>query len=78
MSFLLPGLFGFSDEPKPSTEIPSADESQTLSPAGVMYSNLLQLRNHVETEKLEITVLKQLVQRLQGDCSLATPSGISF
>ena len=38
-----------------------------------MYSTLLQLRTHVETEKLERTTLKQLVQRLQIDFALLQP-----
>ena len=38
-----------------------------------MYSTFLLLRAHVETEKLERTVLKQLVQRLQGDFDLLQP-----
>ena len=37
------------------------------------YSTLLQLRTHVETEKLERTTLKQLVQRLQRDFALLQP-----
>ena len=38
-----------------------------------MYSTLLQLRTHVETEKLERTTLKQLVQRLLKDFALLQP-----
>ena len=38
-----------------------------------MYSTLLQLRTHVETEKLERTTLKHLVQRLQSDFALLQP-----
>ena len=38
-----------------------------------MYSTLLQLRTHVETEKLKRTTLKQLVQRLQRDFALLQP-----
>ena len=38
-----------------------------------MCSTLLQLRTHVETEKLEQTTLKQLVQRLQRDFALLQP-----
>ena len=41
--------------------------------AGAMYSTLLQMRTHVETEKLERTTLKQLVQRLQRDFALLQP-----
>ena len=37
------------------------------------YSTLLQLRKHVETEKLERTKLKQLVRRLQRDFALLQP-----
>ena len=43
------------------------DGNSILSPAGAMYSILLQLRTHVETEKLERTTLKQLIQRLLRD-----------
>ena len=67
MSYWLPGLLGVPDEPTPSTQFPSADESHILSPAEAMYSTLLQLYNHVETEKLERSVLKQMIQSLQGD-----------
>ena len=35
-----------------------------------MYSTLLQLRNHVETEKLNETIIKQLVRLLQEDVAL--------
>ena len=38
-----------------------------------MYSTLLRLRAHVETEKLERTTLKQLVQRLQKYFALLRP-----
>ena len=38
-----------------------------------MYLTLLQLRTHVETEKLERTTLKQLVRRLQRDFALLQP-----
>ena len=38
-----------------------------------MYSTLLQLCTHAETEKLERTTLKQLVQRLQRDFALPRP-----
>ena len=38
-----------------------------------MYSTLMPLRTHVETEKLERTTLKQLVQRLQRDFALLQP-----
>ena len=49
------------------------DANPTLSPAGVMYSTLIQLRTHVETENLERTTFKQLVQRLQRDFALLQP-----
>ena len=49
------------------------DVNPTLSPAGVMYSTLIQLRTHVETENLERTTFKQLVQRLQRDFALLQP-----
>ena len=38
-----------------------------------MYSTLLQLRNHVETEQLERTFLEQLVQRVQKHFALLQP-----
>ena len=38
-----------------------------------MCSTLLQLHSHVETEKLERTTLKQLVQRFQRDFALLRP-----
>ena len=65
MNYLFPGSFGLPEEPTPSAQVFSTDGSPTISCAGAMYSTLLQLRAHVETEKLERTVLKQLVQRLQ-------------
>ena len=33
----------------------------------------MQIRNHVETDKLENTILKQLVQHLQRDFALLQP-----
>ena len=74
MNYLFFGLFGLPEEPTP---VPSAEGSPTLSPAGVMYSSLQKLRDHVETEKLEKTTLKQLVQRLKGLRSSATPDRIT-
>ena len=74
MSFLFPGSFGLSEEPTSSAQVPPIDENPTLSPAGVMYSTLLQLRTHVKTKKLERTPLKkQLVQRPQRDFALLQP-----
>ena len=73
MSYLFPGLFGLPYVPTPSTPVPSADASPTLSPAGVMSSTSLQFRNIVETEKLERTILKHLVQRLKKDFALLQP-----
>ena len=70
MSYLFSGLFGLPEETTPSTQVLSTDGSQTLSPAGAKYSTLLQLLAHVEIEKLERTVLKQLVHRLQTDFAL--------
>ena len=70
ISYILPSLIGLFDEPTPSTQAPSADGSQLLSPAGVMYSTLEQLRKDVEDETLEGTFLEQLVQRLQRDSIL--------
>ena len=73
MSFLFPGSFGLLEEPTSPTQAPPTDGNPMLSPAGVMYSILLQLRTQVETEKLERTTLKQLVQRLQRDFALLKP-----
>ena len=70
MSYLFFGLFGLPEEPTP---VLSAEGSPTLSPAGVMYTILQQLCDHVETEKLEKTTLQQLVQRLQRDFALLLP-----
>ena len=70
MNYLLPEFLGLPEEPTSSIQAPPTDGNSTLSPAGVMYSTLLQLRTHVETEKLELTTLKQLVQRLQRDFAL--------
>ena len=67
MNYLLSGLFGISDKPTHYTQLPSAEGSQTLPPAVVMYSTSLQLRNHVETENVERTTLRQIVQRLLRD-----------
>ena len=73
MSYLFPGFFGVPEEPTSSTQVPSTDGSPTFSPAGAMYSTLLQLRSHVETEKLERTTIKQLGHRLQRDFALLLP-----
>ena len=73
MNYLFPGCFGISEEStSPAQETP-IDETPILSSAGAMYSTLLQLRSHVETEKLERTTLKRLVQRLQRDFALLRP-----
>ena len=73
MNYLVPGSFGLSEKPIPPAQATPVDETPMLSPAGVMYSTLLQLRSHVETEQLERTTLKQLVQRLQRDFALLQP-----
>ena len=70
MNYLLPEFLGLLEEPTSSIQTFPTDSNSTLSPAGAMYSTLLQLRTHVETEKLERTTLKQLVQRLQRDFAL--------
>ena len=64
---------GLSEEHTSPAQASPIDANPTLSPAEVMYSTLLQLRTHVETEKLERTTLKQLVQRLQRDSALLRP-----
>ena len=73
MNYLFPGSFGLSEDSTSPAQATSIDETSTVSPAGAMYSTLLQLRKHVETEKLERTTLKQLVQRLQRDFALLQP-----
>ena len=73
MNYLFPRSFGLSEEPISSAQATPVDETPMLSPAGVIYSTLLQLRSHVETEQLERTTLKQLVQRLQRDFALLQP-----
>ena len=73
MNYLFPGFFGLSEESTSPAQATPIDETPTLSPAGVMYSTLQQLRSHVKTEKLEHTTLKQLVQRLQRDFVLLRP-----
>ena len=73
MSYLFSGLFVISDKPTPYTQLPSVEGSQSLSPACVMYSTSLQHRNHVETEKLQGTTLRQLVQRVLRDFALLQP-----
>ena len=73
MNFLFPGSFGLSEESTPPAQATPIDETPILSSAGATYSTILQLRSHVETEKLERTTLKQLVQRLQRDFALLRP-----
>ena len=73
MKYLFPGSLGLSEETTSPVQAPSIDENPTLSPAGVMYSTISQLRTHVETEKKERKTLKQLVQRLQRDFALLQP-----
>ena len=73
MEFLFPESFGLAEEPTAPTQAPPIDAKPTLSPAGFMYFTLLQLRTHLETEKLERTTLKQLVQCLQRDFALLQP-----
>ena len=73
MNYLLPEFLGLPEEPASSIQNLLIDGNSNLSPAGAMCSTLLQLRTHVETEKLERTTLKQLVQRLQRDFALLQP-----
>ena len=73
MNYLLPEFLGLLEEPTSSIQTFPTDGNSTLSPAGAMYSTLLQLRTDVKTEKLERTTLKQLVQRLQRDFALLQP-----
>ena len=73
MNYFFPGSFGLCEEPTSPAQASPIDKKPTLSPAGVMYSTLLQLRTHEETEKLERTTIKQLVQRLQRDFALLQP-----
>ena len=73
MNYLLPEFLGLPEEPTSSTQTFPTDGNSTLSPAGAVYSTLLQMRTHVETEKLERTTIKQLVQRLQRDFALLQP-----
>ena len=73
MNYLFPGSFGLSEEPISPAQATPIDEIPMLSPAAVMNSTLLQLRSHVETEKLGRTTLKQLIQRLQRDFALLQP-----
>ena len=73
MIYLIPESFGLPEGPISPAHATPIDETLMLSPAGVMYSTLLQLRTHVETEKLERTTLKQLIQRLQRDFALLQP-----
>ena len=78
MKYLFPGSFGLPEEGTSPVQASPIDANPTLSPAGVMYSTLLQLCTHVETKKLERTTLKQLVQRLQRDFALLQPQIESF
>ena len=73
MNYLLPEFLGLPEEPASSIQTLPIDGNSTLSPAGAMYSTLLQLRTHVETEKWEKTTLKQLVQRIQRDFAFLQP-----
>ena len=73
MNYFLPESLGLSEELTSSIQTLPTGGNPTLSPAGTMYSTLLQLRTYVETEKLERTTLKQLVQRLQRDFALLQP-----
>ena len=73
MNYLFPEYLGLLEEPTSSIQTFPTDGNSTLSPAGAIYSTLLQFRTHVETEKLERTTLKQLVQRLQRDFALLQP-----
>ena len=52
MNYLFAGSFGLSEESTSPAQAPPIDENPTLSPVGVMYSTLPQLRTHVETEEL--------------------------
>ena len=70
MNYLFPGSFGLPEESTPSAQVLSTYECPPISSEGALYSTFLQLRTHVETEKLERTVLKQLVQRLLKDFAL--------
>ena len=73
MNYLFSGSFGLSEEPTLPTQAPAIDGNPTPSPAGVLYSTLLQLRTHAETAKLERTTLKQQIHRLQSDFALLQP-----
>ena len=73
MSFSFPGSFGLLEEPSLPPQAPPTDGNPMLSPAGVMYFTLIQLRTLVETEKTTRTTLKQLIQRLQRNFALLQP-----
>ena len=73
MNDLLLEFLGLLEEPTSSIQTFPTDGNSTLSPAGAIYATLLQLRLHVETEKLERTTLKHLVQRLQRDFAILQP-----
>ena len=70
---LIPWIFRTTEETTSCTQVLSTDASPKLSPAGAMDSTLLQLRTHVATEKLEMKILKQVVQRLQRHVALLQP-----
>ena len=73
LNYFFPGSFGLPEEPTLFAQIPPTEGNPLLSPAGAMYSVLLQLRTHVETEEIERTTVKRLVQRLQRDFALLQP-----
>ena len=73
MSYLFTGALELPVEPSSPAQAPPTDRNLMLLPTRVMYSTLLQLRTHVETEKIEHTTLKQPVQRLQKDFALTQP-----
>ena len=73
MTCLFPGSFGLPEESNSPAQATAIDETPILSSIGAMYSTLLQFRSHVETEKLERTTLKQMVQRHQRDFALLRP-----
>ena len=52
MKYLFPGSFGLSEEPTSPSQAPPIEGNPTLSSAGVKHSTLLQLRTHVENQKI--------------------------
>ena len=70
---MFPGSFGLSEKSTSPAQATPIDETSTLTSAGATYSTLLQLHSHAETEKLERTTFRQLVQRLQRDFALLRP-----